>query len=390
MKGNCVVAKCPVCDSERIAYEFIINQKSVCSCEDCSHLFVNSQNECKAETIEKIGLSSNPQADLIQIHKKHEHGEQLSFYLSVINSKAAMRNKQKWEGFGNNTLQFFSTETIQNLLCKCGFEQIRIKTADDNGVNISCTAGEIRKKKVISIIIPVYNEENTVLTLLNNIAGIKFEELDKELIIIESNSTDKTRDLVKDFVAQHSDIKFILEEKPRGKGHAVRSGFNEATGDFIAIQDGDLEYDVNDYDKLILPLIRYQKAFVLGSRHTGDWKMRNFGTGRKVLSAYVNFGHVLLTALINIGCGVKLKDPFTMYKLFRRECLYGLRFDGNRFEIDWEIVIKLIRKGFIPAEIPVNYTSRDFKAGKKILMFRDPIICVKSFFKYRYFYKMDA
>lgn len=335
-----------------------------------------------------LDYSDEPYKLLRSIHESLVSNGLLSFYLPVLNSKSAKKLRHKWSVFSSGRQHFFSSTTIQNILCRCGFEQITVTTADDDGIYISCRAGVYRDERVISIIIPVYNEEKTVLTLLNNVLNKQLGGLQKEIIIVESNSEDSTRGIVEGFVKKHPEVKLILEERPRGKGHAVRAGFKAATGDFILIQDGDLEYDVNDYDKLITPLVRFQKAFVLGSRHTGDWKMRDFGADKRVSAAYVNIGHVLFAGLINIGCGVKLKDPFTMYKLFRRECLYGLVFDGNRFEIDWEIVIKLIRKGFIPEEIPVNYVSRGFSEGKKISMIKDPFIVLWGFIKYRYFYSM--
>jgi len=385
-----VVSKCcPICNSDRSYYEFICEQKKIIRCEDCSHEFAYMQYKHDVyKAMELPECSDDPLNYFLTIRKSLKTGDSYSFYLPVTDSKAAVRNKYKWDGYRANRLQFFSTATIQNLLCKCGFEMIEICDADQNGVNVCCKVGTYRERRIISIIIPVYNEEKTVSDLLNSVINKQFGELDKELIIIESNSTDSTREIVKDFVAKHEGVKLILEEKPRGKGHAVRAGFDVASGDFITIQDGDLEYDINDYDKLIVPLVNYQRAFILGSRHMGDWKMRDFGAGKKATAAYVNFGHILLSSLINIGCGVSLKDPFTMYKMFRRDCISGLSFDGNRFEIDWEIVIKLIRKGYIPMEIPVNYISRGFDEGKKIALFKDPIICVIAFIRYRFLYKM--
>jgi SAM-dependent methyltransferase len=455
-----ILAKtCPLCESYRIVYDFIINSNPVFSCNDCSHLFINPQpksvfdgtealfnpeklrDTIKSEFgkteqtfktleigtsllnnynfeltriegsdissfLEKdrendmkqfdlcilnniLDYSGNPHELLLNIHKTLKDNGLLLFYIPVLDSKTTKKQKQKSPLFSGTRLHFFSTETIQNILCKSGYENIKIRPLDENGVFIRCRAALLKDERIISIIIPVYNEEKTISELLNNVMNKHLEGLKKEIIIVESNSKDSTRQIVKEFAAEHREIKLILEEKPRGKGHAVRTGFKEATGDFIAIQDGDLEYDINDYDHLIVPLKKYQKAFVLGSRHLGDWKIRKFGDNNKMTAAYVNFGHILLTGLINIGCGVKLKDPFTMYKLFRRECLSDLEFAGNRFEIDWEIIVKLIRKGYIPEEIPVNYESRGFDEGKKIALLKDPIICVASFFKYRYFYKMS-
>jgi len=331
---------------------------------------------------------NNPFELLKKVHENLKTNGILLFYIPVIDNKAAKTYKQKWSVFSSGSFQFFSTATIQNILCKCGFEQIKIKIVDDNGVFISCKTGILRDEKLLSIIIPVYNEEKTVLTLLNNVMNKQLDGINKEIIIVESNSKDSTRQIVENFANEHPDVKLILEEKPQGKGHAVRNGFKEATGDFVMIQDGDLEYDINDYDQLVIPLRNYQKAFVLGSRHKGDWKIRNFENEGKIKSIFMNFGHIFFTILINIGCKVELKDPFTMYKLFRRDCLYGLKFDGNRFEIDWEIIIKFIRKGYIPEEIPINYNSRGFTEGKKVSIIIDPLIWIKCFIRYRYFYKI--
>jgi len=459
LKNSTLIKNCPLCESNRIVYDFVINANPVCSCMDCSHLFINPQpintfdvgddlinleifkhliqselrsgvnekmkileigislidnNDYKLTTIKDsdailsyiekepqskmeydscilyntLEYSNTPYVLLRKIHENLKMDGLFLFYVPVIDSKAAKIYKYRWPEFSSGSLHFFSTATIQNILCKCGFEQIKMKTTDDNGVFISCKKGILRDEKLISIIIPVYNEEKTVGTLLNSVINKQLDGLKKEIIIVESNSKDSTRQIVENFVKEHPEVKLVLEEKPHGKGYAVRNGFKEATGDFIAIQDGDLEYDINDYDQLVVPLRNYQKAFVLGSRHKGDWKIRVFGNEKRIKAIFMNLGHIFFTTLINIGCKVKLKDPFTMYKLFRRDCLYGLKFDGNRFEIDWEIIIKFIRKGHIPEEIPINYSSRGFTEGKKVSIIIDPLIWIKCFIRYRYIYKI--
>ena len=115
-------------------------------------------------------------------------------------------------------------------------------------------------------------------------------------------------------------------------------------------------------------------AFVLGSRHGGRkmMKMRQF-TGQRSLSLIFNFGHWFFTTLINVLFFQRLRDPFTMFKVFRRDCIAGLEFECNRFDFDFELLIKLVRKGYRPVEVPVNYRSRSYKEGKKVRMFRDPI-----------------
>jgi len=431
-----LINSCPLCGSGDIEYRFVAFGRVISVCSDCGHLFANPQDpqtveikpmytenalhdfiqkysnyptekpvvysadtapeeipdkEIRTILLDHLDAAKDPAMVLKQMHQILSREGQLFLYVSTLDSINAKRLKQQWEPFEQKRLHFFSSKTIQNLLCKCGFEDITLRQANNNGIFICCKRKELREKRILSVIIPIYNEKNTVRKLLDTVYNKDLSQMgiDKEIIVIESNSTDGTREVVQEFAKEHSDVKLILEDKPRGKGHAVRNGFDAATGDFILIQDGDLEYDVNDYDKLLLPLVRYQEAFVLGSRHTGDWQMRKFGKdGRHLLANYMNVGHILLNWLMNFGCKTKLKDPFTMYKVFRRECLYGLTFEGNRFEIDWEIVIKLVRKGFIPIELPINYCSRGFKEGKKIRVIQDPITWVICFIKYRYLYKM--
>jgi glycosyltransferase involved in cell wall biosynthesis len=209
--------------------------------------------------------------------------------------------------------------------------------------------------------------------MMDGLLRKKLPGIEMEVIVVESNSTDGTREMVLKY-KDHPRVKVILEEQPRGKGHAVRRGLNAATGDYVLIQDADLEYDFEDYDVLLEQLVGGRSAFVLGSRHGGRnvLKMRQF-TGQHGLSLFVNVGHWFFTMLINLLFWQRLRDPFTMFKVFRRDCLFGLDFECNRFDFDYELLIKLIRKGYRPIELPVNYRSRSYKEGKKVRMFRDPI-----------------
>jgi len=239
------------------------------------------------------------------------------------------------------------------------------------------------QEKTCTFIVPVYNEANTFPVMMTALLAKRLPKgLKKSIIVIESNSSDGTRNEALKF-ANHPQVQVILQEKARGKGNAVREGFMHANGDIIIIQDGDLEYDMNDLDDLITPVLQFQAPFVLGSRHGGRWKMRQF-EDKKGLSNILNFGHLIFTQLLNLLYGQKLKDPFTMYKVFRRDCLHDLRFESNRFDFDFELVIKLIRKGYIPVEIPINYQSRSFKAGKKVRVFRDPLTWIWALIKYRF------
>jgi glycosyltransferase involved in cell wall biosynthesis len=234
----------------------------------------------------------------------------------------------------------------------------------------------------VSVVIPVYNEISTVRTALDAIVAKRIEGYELQLIMVESNSTDGSREVVQGYAALPS-VQVILEDTPKGKGHAVRAGLAVATGDIIIIQDADLEYDLDDYEKLLAPIARGEHAFVLGSRHTkGAWAMRRF-TDQKMHAFVLNLAHWTFTAMINASLGLWLNDPFTMYKVFRRDCITGLRFECNRFDFDWELLIKLVRKGHRPIEIPISYRSRSFKQGKKVSMVRDPLTWVRALVKYR-------
>lgn len=235
----------------------------------------------------------------------------------------------------------------------------------------------------VSVVVPVYNEIATVREALDALVGKRIEGFDLRLIIVESNSTDGSRAVVQEYGHLPS-VQILLENTPRGKGHAVRAGLAMATGDIIIIQDADLEYDLADYEKLLLPIARGEHAFVLGSRHTeGAWALRKF-TDQRVYALILNLAHWTFTGMINLSLGIWLHDPFTMYKVFRRDCLAGLKLECNRFDFDWELLIKLIRKGYRPIEIPISYRSRSFNQGKKVSMFRDPLTWMVALVKYRF------
>ncbi len=236
----------------------------------------------------------------------------------------------------------------------------------------------------LSVIVPIFNEAATLRTALDAIVAKSVAGWDIELIFIESNSTDGSRSIVETY-RNHPRVILILEDKPRGKGHAVRAALARATGNFVLIQDADLEYDLNDYEKLLEPLASGERTFVLGSRHgPGDgFAMRKFDD-QPFHAFLLNSAHWTFTLLIDISLGIWLKDPFTMYKVFRRDALNGLTLKCNRFDFDWEILIKLIRAGHRPIEIPISYQSRSFKEGKKIRMFRDPLTWIVAWAKARF------
>jgi len=242
----------------------------------------------------------------------------------------------------------------------------------------------------VSVIIAVFNEASTVAVLLERVWRQSLPEAAKEIIIVESNSTDGSRELVREFVARHADdpsarIQAIFESGPKGKGHAVRQGLAAATGDILLIQDADLEYDVADYPHLLKPIIEGRTAFVLGSRHMGPerWRIRRFGR-RSLQSSFMNVGGMLFHAFFNVVFASRLTDPTSMYKVFRSDCISGMTFSCDRFDFDFELLGKLIRAGYTPLEVPVSYKSRGFDEGKKIRIFRDPATWIIAIARVRF------
>ena len=241
---------------------------------------------------------------------------------------------------------------------------------------VSARIGQQRKRPLLSVIMPVFNERATFNEAITRVLAKDVPGVDKRILIVESNSTDGTKELVASYLG-HQDIDIIWQPTPKGKGHAVREGLAAATGDIILIQDADLEYDVDDYDALIEELTSWRTSFVLGSRHVGDWKIRKF-IDTPVIADLFNLGHTFFTGLLNMLLRTSIKDPFTMYKVFHRDCIHGLNFRCKRFDFDHELVIKLFRKGFHPVEIPVNYTARSFSEGKKVSIIKDGMTWIST------------
>jgi len=344
----------------------------------------------------------------------------------ALDSWSARLLKTNWMEFKLEHLSYFDTKSLRSLLFQEGFSEIKHFPAKKT-LSIDYIAGHFAKHPVpvwsqvmglgravlpkhllrkpfpitasgigmiakkqartgnlrLSVIMPAYNEATTIKSGIEKVLNKKMHEMDIELILVESNSNDGTKEIVLEYV-DHPRVTVIIEDKARGKGHAVRMGLKQAKGDFILIQDADDEYDIDDYDAVIEPLRDGREAFVLGARHGGGaWKMRKFAD-QPVHAFVLNLGHWIFTGLVNVFYGVWLRDPFTMYKVFRRDCIEGINFESNRFDFDFEILIKLIRKGFNPIEIPVNYRSRSFLEGKKVRMFADPITWVKAIVKFRF------
>lgn len=357
---------------------------------------------------------------LREIHRVLKPGGTLFIATPSLNSWSARVMRQKWMEFKAEHLTYFDRQTLQTALFKTGFRevivqrgwkilnfdyvkkhfdqfpvpvltpvlnltarllptgaQLRHRRIAVSGMMVFSRKAETRPQPVLSVIVPAYNEAKTFGVLLESLLRKKLPGLQMEIIVVESNSTDGTREAALKY-KDPPQVKLILEERPRGKGHAVRAGLRAATGDYVLIQDADLEYDLEDYDALLEQLTAGRCAFVLGSRHGGHKaiKMRQF-TNQRALSLFFNFGHWFFTTLINVLFLQRLRDPFTMYKVFRRDCLFGLEFERDRFDFDYELLIKLIRKGYRPIELPVNYHSRSYAEGKKVQVLRDSLSWLK-------------
>ncbi|MCU1492812.1 MAG: glycosyl transferase, family 2 [Acidimicrobiaceae bacterium] len=282
----------------------------------------------------------------------------------------------------------FPADTLSTLLFREGFVRPRMRGVGAELV-VSVERGEQRppfqRDQKLSVVLPAYNEQATFSLVMAELLKKEIAGMEIEIIVVESNSNDGTREAALGF-ANEERVNLILEDRPQGKGHAVRAGLAAATGDFVLIQDADLEYDLGDYERVLEPLRDFQVGFVLGARMRSEgavWGVRHFEENA-VTSRLMNVGNAVFLRLFNLVYGQKLEDPFTMYKVMRRDCLDGFQLECDRFDFDWELTAKLLRTGHAPMEIPVTYHSRSFTDGKKISVLRDPLTWVKACFKYRF------
>lgn len=226
----------------------------------------------------------------------------------------------------------------------------------------------------LSVIIPVYNEADTLLTVLDRVQKVK---VDKELIIVSDYSTDGTREILKKYEKEnpYKNVRVYYFDQNRGKGAALRCGIHYAEGDFVIIQDADLEYDPNDYLKILECVDQKDAAVVYGSRFLGQHK--NFSQ-----SHY--WGNKFLTGLFNLIYRSNLTDMETCYKLWRRDIIQNIKIKSNRFEIEPEVSAKVIKQKIKIHEVPIIYEARSFEEGKKI-SWKDGFSAVWTIIRYRFF-----
>jgi glycosyltransferase involved in cell wall biosynthesis len=208
---------------------------------------------------------------------------------------------------------------------------------------------------LLSVIVPCYNERATVAELLRRVREVPIE---KEIIVIDDVSTDGSRDVVAKLALEWPEIRQFLQPVNQGKGAAIRRGIQEARGEIVLIQDADLEYDPEEYPKLIQPILDGHAEVVFGSRFEGY--------PRRVMLFWHRLGNTFLTLLSNITTNLDLTDMETCYKVFRREVIQSIPLRSNRFGIEPEITAKVAKRGYRIYEVPIAYYGRDYWEGKKI------------------------
>lgn len=227
--------------------------------------------------------------------------------------------------------------------------------------------------KKVSIIIPVFNEADTFKDLLDEVEKAKFSGLEKEIIIVDDCSTDGTIEILKTLGNKY---KILYHEKNCGKGAAIRTAVKETSGDYVVIQDADLEYTPEDYDLLLPLLINDEADVVYGSRFLGDNNSKNFILKNKIANLF-------LTMLTNILYGASITDMETCYKAFKADIIKSVDIKSNRFDFEPEITAKLMKKKIRLKELPISYSGRAHHQGKKI-NWKDGLCAILTLIKYRF------
>lgn len=208
----------------------------------------------------------------------------------------------------------------------------------------------------LSVVMPVYNERSTLREVVAKVLSVPLEI---ELLCVDDGSSDGSRDILADLSRQYPQMRVFLQPHNMGKGAALRRGIQEATGDFVIIQDADLEYDPNEYPQVLEPLVQGKADVVYGSRFMGSGPHR-------VLYFWHSVGNSFLTLLSNCLTNINLTDMETCYKAFRREVIQSIVIEENRFGFEPEITVKVARRKLRIFEVGIGYCGRTYEEGKKI------------------------
>jgi glycosyltransferase involved in cell wall biosynthesis len=231
-----------------------------------------------------------------------------------------------------------------------------------------------RKDYVLSVLIPVYNERDTLMEIL---ARVREVEIKKEVVMVDDGSTDGTRDVLREQIeGRFPDVKVVYHEVNQGKGAAIRTAIQHATGDYMIIQDADLEYDPREYYTLLEPILDGRADVVFGSRFIG-------GGAHRVHFFWHRMGNGLLTLLSNMLTNLNLTDMEVCYKVFKSDVLKSINLKSNRFDFEPEITAKVAKKHYRIYEVPISYSGRDYDEGKKI-GWRDGVQAIWTIIKYRF------
>jgi len=241
----------------------------------------------------------------------------------------------------------------------------------------------------LSIIIPVFNEEKTIIKLLDKVEKVMIPDVEKEIIVVDDGSTDATALKISNLKSpasqrgeQISNLKIFNHKKNQGKGTAVRTGIENATGDYIVIQDADLEYDPNDIKKLLDPIRKKRAQVVYGTRLN---RMPNLAKDEKTPLFLIHYlGNRFLSLITSILYGQWITDMETCYKLFPKKALKNIRLNSRGFNFEPEITAKLLKQNYKILEIPISTKPRGYEEGKKLNTIKDGTIALWTLLKYRF------